>query len=133
MIRRDYILRLVADLAEFLAKLLKLSRENLPEAIEQAKQRVCDLYEMSFDEFLNMDDDKLVKPDWPLQTGLADKLGEFLFEMGKMAADQNDFELREKLFLKALYLFQQAELADKSYSFDRIVTIGQIKGMLGTE
>lgn len=133
MLQRDYILRLIAEFAEFLAKLLKLSKENLPEALEQAKQKIADLYGVTFDDFLDMDNDKLLKPEWPIQADFADKLGEFLFETGKMAAGQNDLALRENLLLKALHLFQQAEQSDKSYSFDRVVAIGQIKEMLGLE
>jgi hypothetical protein len=133
MIQRDYILRLIADFAEFLARLLNLRKEELPAAYDEAVAKMEQLYGMSFAEFLAMDNEQLLRSDWPVSGQLADSLADIFQQMAIMATQVEQYAHRAALLQKALYLYMQAESKDRSFKFERIVAINQIKEQLGVE
>jgi hypothetical protein len=133
MIQRDYILRLIADFAEFLGRLLHLTKDEIPKAYDEAVAKIEQLYGMPFVDFLAIDNHRLLKTDWPISAELADALAEYLQQMAKMATQIERHEHYEALLLKALYLYTQAEEKERSFKFERVVAINQIKELLGMD
>lgn len=133
MIQRDYMLRLIADLAEFIAKLLKLSKDEVPQAYDEVVLKMEELYGVDFDCFVNMESEALLKTDWSMNSGIADQLGDFMMIAAKVAMDNQKIEVYDNLLRKALYLFELSESVSKTYSFDRTISIQQIKEMLGID
>jgi len=131
MIQRDYILRLIADLAEFIAKLLKLSNGDAPKALEEVTRKIEDLYKVDIEVFMNMSNDQLLKSDWSITSGMADKLADFLAVSANIALTNQRFDLNDNLLRKALYLYELSESQSKTYSYDRVLAIEQIRQKLG--
>lgn len=134
MIQRDYILRMLADLAEAMAKILHLKNSrNTETAWDEAVKKIEDLYEMPLDRFLTIHSDELMLPQWNSNTEMADLAGEFLSITGDLAGDLKKFETKACLQNNALQLLLQAELESKTYSFNRTVLINKLKNDLGVE
>ena len=131
MIQRDYILRLIADLAEFIAKLLKLSNNDAPQALEEVIRKIEGLYGIDIESFMVMDNDKLLKPDWLIASGMADKLADFLTVSANIALTNQRFDLNENFLRKALYLYELSESQSKTFFYDRVLAIEQIRQKLG--
>ena len=134
MIQRDYILRMLADLAEAMAKILHLKNDHDTEpAFDEAVKKIEDLYKMRLDHFLALPSDELLNPEWNINTGMADQIGEFLTITGELAGDVKKYDVKECLLIKALWLLQQAELKSNTFSFNRTVLINKLKNELGVE
>lgn len=131
MIQRDYILRLIADLAEFIARLLKLSNNDAPQALEEVIRKIEGLYGIDIESFAVMDNDKLLKPDWSIASGMADKLADFLTVSANIALTNQRFDLNENFLRKALYLYELSESQSKTFFYDRVLAIEQIRQKLG--
>lgn len=131
MIQRDYILRLIADLAEFIARLLKLSNNDAPQALEEVIRKIEGLYGIDIELFAVMDNDKLLKPDWSIASGMADKLADFLTVSANIALTNQRFDLNENFLRKALYLYELSESQSKTFFYDRVLAIEQIRQKLG--
>lgn len=134
MIQRDYILRILADLAEAMAKILHLKNDHDTErAWDEAVKEIEDLYKMGFDSFLALPSNELLKPEWNINTGMADQVGELLTITGELAADVKKYDVKECLLLKALWLLLQADLNSNTFSFNRTVLINKLKNELGVD
>ncbi|PZX20429.1 hypothetical protein LX69_00428 [Breznakibacter xylanolyticus] len=129
MIQKDYILRLLADLAEALARLLKIQQPH--QAFDEMTRTLESVYKMTLDEFLNLPDNELQQPDWPASSGIADSMGEFLNTAADIAHQHHRHDIAENLKLKALHLLSEAEAQSSTYSFNRMVIINRIKEELG--
>jgi hypothetical protein len=133
MIQRDYILRLMADLANFIAKLISLHRPGFPEAYRQAVAKIEEIYGLPFDKFLLMENRLLIKDEWPQMPELCDGLAELFLHTATLATEQNELAVNQTLLQKALFLLSEAEHHGKTYSFNRMVAINDIKNKLGVD
>ncbi len=134
MIQRDYILRMIADLAEAMAKILHLkNNRDTEKAWDEAVKKIEDLYQMPWDRFITIHSDELMLPQWNSNTEMADLAGEFLSITSDLADDIKKYELKECLQIKALWLLQQAEIESNTYSFNRMVLINKLKNELGVD
>jgi plasmid maintenance system antidote protein VapI len=131
MIQRDYILRLIADLAEFIGKLLKLSKGEVPKVFDEITSKIESLYGIDFEVFMKMENESLLKNDWSVTSGIADRLAEFFTVSAKIALDNQRYDVNDNFLRKALYLYNLSESTSKTYSFERVQAIQDIKDKLG--
>jgi hypothetical protein len=111
--------------------LLKISNDDAPKALEEVSRKIEDLYKVDMEVFMNMDNEQLLKSDWSITFGMADKLADFLTISANIALTNQRFDMNDNLLRKALYLYELSESQSKTYSHDRIVAIEQIRHKLG--
>lgn len=132
MIRKDYILRLLADMAKFIAQLLKMYTEkDAQKGYHEAVKKIEELFGLDFSSFLEQPTDRLLEHEAISNSSWVDLTGELLQITGNFAGDLNLTSEKTILLRKALFLLEYNEQNSKSFSFQRLTLINQVKDQLG--
>lgn len=134
MYQKDYILRMVEEMARVIAALVDLKQNK-------EFDKAYDLIEKTFDEKLGIEKDILLSMD---QDELVDRLTDefdytashlgMMAELLKLEADllfdDEDRVQAGEIYRKALVLYNHVDKENKTYSFDRIKKVSAIKKRL---
>lgn len=131
MIQRDYIQRMIDQLSQVLATLLKL---NVPlEKIE--------FIQKAYLEYLKLDVEKLraIQPEnilhflskeRQMQTGQLEFLAELLMKEGQLLVEIEAFDEAKNTLQKAQILFAEVEKEQQLFSLERLETLRMIQKLL---
>ncbi len=137
MIRKDFILRLIEEIARAIAQMLHLLKDNDVLTAEQ-------LYNSSFKMIKGVDEEVLLNTE---NADLYQQLGQehgtvddfyqslsyLLYVGGCIAKEKGDALLAQKKWQKALDMLQYLDVTSTTYSFDRIGLIEKVKTALSNE
>nr|WP_319399074.1 hypothetical protein [uncultured Carboxylicivirga sp.] len=122
MYRRDYILRIIEQIAQFISKLLKLQQEDKAEqAYDFLINQSARVTGLSYDEFLQMsiDDFKQKLDESEISDTYLDTLGRYFMTSADVClCMEKDEEAIHHIEL-AKFCFSEAEQRFQSFSFSR--------------
>ena len=135
MFRKDYILRIVEEIARFLAKAMGLLKEGKHELAEEWIQKGYKLLKADRGRLLNLPPGEMVEElerrqglDFTKMELIADLIqaeGEILLARNDPGADNT--------FLKSLALYEYIDKNHNVYSFDRADKINRLKNKLNAQ
>lgn len=135
MFRKDYILRIVEEIARFLAKAMGLLKEGKHELAEEWLQKGYKLLKADRGRLLNLPPGEMVEElerrqglDFTKMELIADLIqaeGEILLARNDPGADNT--------FLKSLALYEYIDKNHNVYSFDRADKINRLKNKLNAQ
>ena len=131
MFQKDYILRLIEEISKVLEKALKLKNNN---DFDSAKQVLNNAYEnllkIKKQDFLHIPNQKLIEllqNTFDMDIKKIELLSKLLTEDANL---ETDYASKIKLSEKALFLLEHISETDKTFSFERINQIKQLKDNL---
>ncbi len=128
MLQRDFILRMIEEMAKLIAVALKLGRSGEPsKAYEEIKNMSEKLTGISFDGIISGDaTGKTISVTKDDTVEYLDAKGQFFFTAGELCLDLNKRNEAQKLFETALFFYTNAENRHQSFSFQRQVDMSKI-------
>ncbi|RMG83673.1 MAG: hypothetical protein D6714_09325 [Bacteroidetes bacterium] len=132
MIQRDYVQRMIEDLARVIAQ---LSGMNPPAGLDFLDQSMETYLKLEAGEVDALSEAALLKTlheEKGLHVGQLEFLAELLARQGELLFAQNDFEPAGSKFRKALIIFDFVEKELALFSIDRHQTIQKTKAFLAT-
>ena len=131
MQQRDYILRLIEQLGEFLAAIFTYLRKGYykkaSEAIEDAYYK---LLEKEASEFININDNELISAlenEHQFNQQQLEVLAELFYAEAELQYLQNNKDASKIFYQKSLIIFEFLEKEQKSFSFERQEKLSKIK------
>jgi len=128
MFQRDFILRMIEEIAKMIAIALKLKRSGeTSKAYEELKRMTEKLTGISYDDLINGDTNNKsisIKSNDPVE--YLDAKGQFFFTAGELCLDLDKRDEAQTLFETALFFYTNAEDKHKSFSFQRQVDLSKI-------
>ncbi len=132
MFQRDFILRMIEEMAKFVTLVLKMKNTGeQSKAYNDVKKMTEKFTGLSYESLVNGDigvDDLNIKEDEPVE--YVDAKGQFFLVAGELCIDLNKRAEAQKLFETALYFYKNAESMFDTFSFQRQVDISKIKEYL---
>lgn len=129
MYQRDFILRIIEQIAQFIAKLLKLQEEeNADKAYDFLINQSSKVVGLSYDEFLKMslEDFKQRLQEKDITDNYLDTLGRYFMTSADVCLQvKKDEEAIHHLEL-ARFCFMEAEQRFQSFSFNRQVDLEKL-------
>ena len=125
MLQRDYILRMIEEAAQMVARLMGLRKQK---RFDEALQQIEDNYRAFFKldrQTLHLTEDNLLPEmlinEYELPAEMLGILADFLREEGEILYQQAKWEESSRAFHKALYLLEYVNDQNKEvYDFSRI-------------
>ncbi|GEM_PF-5626109 len=128
MLQRDFILRMIEEMAKLIAVALKLkSAGKTSEAYEELKTMTEKLTGIPYDVVIEGSSggkSVAVKQTDPVE--YLDAKGQFFFTAGELCLDLDKRGEAQRLFETALFFYSSAEDKHKSFSFQRQVDLTKI-------
>ena len=132
MIQRDYILRMIEEIGNFLAKLSGYKNENLhKKGLEEFLEFTETHFGLTSEDF---QPDHLDAAKEKLKDSLEhypDELGQLCLSGAEMAEDADQRAQAQTLYMLAWDALQHAEHSTGSFRFDRMVEMNSIRDKLG--
>ena len=135
MFRKDYILRIVEEIARFLAKAMGLLKEGKHELAEEWIQKGYKLLKADRGRLLNLPPGEMVE-ELERRQGLdftkMELIADLIYAEGEILLARND-PGSDNTFLKSLALYEYIDKNHNVYSFDRADKINRLKNRLNAE
>ena len=135
MFRKDYILRIVEEIARFLAKAMGLLKEGKHELAEEWLQKGYKLLKADRGRLLNLPPGEMVE-ELERRQGLdftkMELIADLIHAEGEILLARND-PGSDNTFLKSLALYEYIDKNHNVYSFDRADKINRLKNRLNAE
>ncbi len=133
MIERDYILRIIQDIAKFIGKLLKLMQEeDIESAYNLIVEKSSKLVKVDYSDLINFlqeDYDKLFDGR-TLSAEYLDSLGRYFLTAGEICIQSNRRGEAQKHFELSEWLLLKSENDFKTFSFDRQKDLDHVQSQL---
>ncbi len=128
MLQRDFILRMIEEIAKMIAIALKLkSTGKTSEAYNEIKKMTEKLTGISYEGLMvGETEGKSVVANQDDPVEYLDAKGQFFFTAGELCLDLNKRDEAQKLFETSLFFYTNAENKHKSFSFQRQVDLSKI-------
>ena len=129
MYQRDFILRLIEQIAQFIARLLKLQQEEkLDVAYDFLVNQATKVTGVSYHEFLKMsiDDFKKHLVEKTITASYLDTLGRYFSASGELCLGMKKDEEAIHHLEMAVFCFSEAEHRFSTFSFNRQVDIEKL-------
>lgn len=126
MLRKDYLISQIEELAKFMAKILaSISGLTLDDAIKEVETALAERG-VQLDDILNLEGKELIqilKQNPAFYSSNIENLSDILTELGNKSNDA-------KWYAKSLFLLEYINASDKIFSFARNARIDHLKSLL---